>query len=162
RDGLRDRESDAMSTRLTVERGNAVPAVFDFVPDGVVRLGRETDNTIRIKDRYTSRYHAEIARNPAGVWVFVNLKPTNKTLIDGAPEPLLLIPDGAAVSARLSQRLSAAALQQGKAVWLGGAPTRSVESESLSGYMDAVCVPVFAGRVNAPPLGALHVYRTTR
>src|SRR5262245_5102633 len=73
-----------MTVRLTVERGNAVPAVLDLEPGSVVRLGRETDNTIRIKDRYTSRYHAEISRDPSGSWVFVNLKPTNKTYIDGA------------------------------------------------------------------------------
>jgi Nif-specific regulatory protein len=253
-----------MSAKLTVERGNVVPPEFDLGADGTVRLGRETDNNIRIKDRYTSRYHAEIARDSAGGWVFVNLKSTNKTHIDGAvvtapmplrdgavidigearlrfhadavcapistprqqpepsfesesstllgdalttllrymdqallettpnglieftlnvarrqtgaelagflslgddaPEPLLLVPDGATVSAGLSQRLSAAALEQGKAVWLGSAPTRAVESESLSGYIDAVCVPVLAGagRANAPPLGALHLYRTSR
>jgi Nif-specific regulatory protein len=251
-----------MSARLTVERGNVVPPEFDLAADAIVRLGRETDNNIRIKDRYTSRYHAEITRQPSGGWLFVNLKSTNKTHIDGAvvtepmplrdgavidigearlrfhadavcvpistprqpessfesensstllgdalttllrymdqallettpnglieftlnvarrqtgaelagflslgddaPEPLLLVPDGAKVSAGLSHRLSAAALEQGKAVWLGSAPTRSVESESLSGYIDAVCVPVLAGRTNAPPLGALHLYRTSR
>jgi DNA-binding NtrC family response regulator len=73
-----------MRARLTIESGQAVPPVCDISPDGqpVVRLGRNGKNTIVLRDRHASRWHAEIAHEN-GCWFLRDCGTTNGTRLDG-------------------------------------------------------------------------------
>jgi Nif-specific regulatory protein len=83
------------------------------------------------------------------------------------PELRLVLPQQAHVDRNLSHQLTQQVLRQGRLVWLCAPNGNAVESESLSDFHDAVCVPL---RANSPPtasaieapLGALHVYRSNR
>lgn len=85
--------------------------------------------------------------------------------LDDSPELRLVLPVQASVDRHLSRRLTQQVQQLGRLVWLCSPEGRAFESESLSSFHDAVCVPLRAslpgGGVEAP-LGALHVYKTTR
>ncbi len=78
------------------------------------------------------------------------------------PEPRIVVPARSSVNASLSRQLTRRALETRHAIWLGTGEGRVVESESLIGYCDAVCVPVFARRAGEPAAGAVHVYRASR
>ena len=68
--------------------------------------------------------------------------------------PKVVQPSLARVDLHLSRHLTQAVERAGRAVWLGGQPL--VDSESIQGFADAVCVPLRPGET---PLGAIHVYR---
>lgn len=76
------------------------------------------------------------------------------------PLPKLVLPDSAQVDVQLSRHLTRRVEIEKRTVWLSGdsAMTRP-ESESLSTFQDAICVPLRAGGTD---LGALHVYQINR
>ena len=76
------------------------------------------------------------------------------------PTPKVVMPESAAVDARLSRRLTQQAYQTKKTVWL--APDLGAThppTDSLSSFADAICIPLSAG---GEAFAALHVYRTGR
>jgi Nif-specific regulatory protein len=72
-----------MSARLTVERGSADPLVQELEPGTVVRLGRNQGNSIRIKDQYASRFHAELVCDGNDRWLLRECETTNATFVNG-------------------------------------------------------------------------------
>lgn len=83
--------------------------------------------------------------------------------LDDATDLRLVLPVQATVDRKLSQRLTQEVQQRGRLVWLGSPESRSIEGDSLSSFQDAVCVPLRVGACvsGEPPLGALHVYKTS-
>src|SRR5216683_2750872 len=73
------------------------------------------------------------------------------------PLPKTILPKLARVDIHLSRQLTQLVQNEGRAVWLGSQPSRSIASESLMAFTDAICVPLYAGET---PLGAVHVYQT--
>ena len=73
---------DPQPIRLTVLQPNLAPQKLD-VTGPTISLGRATDCTIPIKDRYLSRKHAEILFSE-GVWVVRDCGSVNGTLLNGA------------------------------------------------------------------------------
>lgn len=75
---------------LIVHQPNLAPAKVN-VQGPIITLGRATDCTVPIKDRYLSRRHAEIVLQE-GVWVVRDLGSVNGTLLNGTriglPVPL--------------------------------------------------------------------------
>jgi serine phosphatase RsbU (regulator of sigma subunit)/pSer/pThr/pTyr-binding forkhead associated (FHA) protein len=69
--------------RITVLQPNLAPLKLDLsVP--TITLGRATDCTVPIKDRYLSRRHAEIAfASPGGQWIVRDCGSVNGTLLNG-------------------------------------------------------------------------------
>lgn len=86
--------------------------------------------------------------------------------LDSAPELRLVYPGQARVDQHLSQRLTREVQQSGKLVWLCSPQNRTVESDSLSRFHDALCIPLRAAIPGSgalePPPGALHVYKNLR
>ena len=85
------------------------------------------------------------------------------------PLPKVVLPADAKVDTHLSRQLTQQALAEGRSVWLAAPTGPSLETESLMGFQDALCVPLRrarpagAGRSAAEaPLGALHIYKTNR
>ncbi len=70
------------SIRLTVQQPNLAPLNLD-VEGPLITLGRATECTIPIKDRYLSRRHAEIAFE-TGKWIVRDCGSVNGTLLNGA------------------------------------------------------------------------------
>jgi phosphoserine phosphatase RsbU/P len=68
--------------RLTVHQPNLAPLKVD-AHGPTITLGRATDCTIPIKDRYLSRKHAEIIY-ASGVWAVRDCGSVNGTLLNGA------------------------------------------------------------------------------
>jgi len=68
--------------RLTVHQPNLAPLKID-VAGPTITLGRATDCTIPIKDRYLSRRHAEIVY-ASGQWAVRDCGSVNGTLLNGA------------------------------------------------------------------------------
>lgn len=68
--------------RLTVLRPNLAPQKID-TREPLITLGRATDCTIPISDRYLSRRHAEIAFDH-NAWVVRDLGSSNGTLLNGS------------------------------------------------------------------------------
>jgi DNA-binding NtrC family response regulator len=83
------------------------------------------------------------------------------------PELRLVLPAQSRVDFHLSHQLTQLVLRGGRSVWLGGPQANVPQSDSLSDFHDAVCVPL---RASPPPgasaieapLGALHVYKKFR
>jgi Nif-specific regulatory protein len=83
------------------------------------------------------------------------------------PELRLVLPAQAQVDRQISHQLTQSVLREGRSVWLCAPQANVPQSDSLLGFRDAVCVPL---RASPPPgataieapLGALHVYKTTR
>lgn len=67
--------------RLTVIQPNLAPQKLD-VHGPLITLGRATECTIPIRDRYLSRRHAEIVRD-ADVWILRDCGSVNGTLLNG-------------------------------------------------------------------------------
>lgn len=67
--------------RLTVIQPNLAPLKLDL-SEPTITLGRATDCTVPIKDRYLSRRHAEIAFT-AGEWIVRDCGSVNGTLLNG-------------------------------------------------------------------------------
>ena len=89
------------------------------------------------------------------------------------PLPRVVVPADSQVEPQLSRRLTQEALRTKRSVWLATEPGSDLNSHSLAGFRDAICVPLGATPVlplpNATPsrsrpeaLGALHVYKTSR
>jgi two-component system, NtrC family, response regulator HydG len=89
------------------------------------------------------------------------------------PLPRVVVPASGQVELQLSRQLTQQALQTKRSVWLSAGMGADLESQSLAGFRDAICVPLGATPVlplpNAvqpkatlDPLGALHVYKTSR
>jgi DNA-binding NtrC family response regulator/pSer/pThr/pTyr-binding forkhead associated (FHA) protein len=74
------------------------------------------------------------------------------------PELRLAFPAQAEPDPSLSRKLTQAALKKGGPVWLGSSQEDPMDSESLSRFHDAVCVPL-RSHGGAEPLGALHAYK---
>ncbi|HUP62218.1 MAG TPA: SpoIIE family protein phosphatase [Thermoanaerobaculia bacterium] len=68
--------------RLTVLQPNLAPLKLDLSTPSIT-LGRATDCTVPIKDRYLSRKHAEIAF-ASGDWIVRDCGSVNGTLLNGA------------------------------------------------------------------------------
>lgn len=89
---------------------------------------------------------------------------------DDDPHMKVVLPEGAEVDVHLSRQLTQRARRASRAVWLDGpvAANNALESESLVAYRDAICVPLrrtppaSAGAEEEEPLGALHVYKSSR
>jgi transcriptional regulator with GAF, ATPase, and Fis domain len=78
----------------------------------------------------------------------------------GDPEQRLLVPEQASVDRKLSQQLTEHVLRERRPIWLCAPGSDLSGSDSLSDFCDALCIPLRpAGET---PLGALHVYKTTR
>ncbi|MBX9626126.1 MAG: sigma 54-interacting transcriptional regulator [Gemmataceae bacterium] len=76
------------------------------------------------------------------------------------PTPKVVMPESAAVDARLSRRLTQQAQQTGRTVWLAPDLTAAhPPTDSLSSFADAICIPLKAA---GGAFAALHVYRTGR
>jgi Nif-specific regulatory protein len=75
------------------------------------------------------------------------------------PTPKVVMPEAAAVDARLSRRLTEQAYRTGKPVWLASDLPAPPPTDSLSAFADAICIPLTAG---GGPFAALHAYRTGR
>lgn len=76
------------------------------------------------------------------------------------PTPKLVLPDAAAVDARLSRRLTQQAYQTGSTVWLYPTLTdKHAPTDSLFAFVDALCIPL---KSSGESFAALHVYRTGR
>ena len=90
------------------------------------------------------------------------------------PLPRLVVPEGGQFEPQMSRQLTDMVKQTKRAVWLatqrGGT---DVDSQSLAGFRDAICVPlsptsalalpnVTQSKHALAPLGALHVYKNTR
>src|SRR5919198_227666 len=73
-----------MRARLIVESGIASPRVCELSPNGVAHLGRDRENTIVLKDRYASRWHAQVYASN-GRWYIRDQQTTNGTRVDGQP-----------------------------------------------------------------------------
>jgi Nif-specific regulatory protein len=89
-------------------------------------------------------------------------------LEDDHPEFRLVLPEQARVDGGLSRSLTQAVQRERRRVWLGESRGQGFDSDSLSHFTDAVCVPLCArqeqdaaGHCEAP-LGALHVYAANR
>jgi transcriptional regulator with GAF, ATPase, and Fis domain len=82
---------------------------------------------------------------------FLSLEPES-------PLPRVILPENAFVDVQLSRQLTQSVQRQGKTVWLAAQPEADIESESLTTYADALCIPLQAGET---PVGALHVYKST-
>jgi transcriptional regulator with GAF, ATPase, and Fis domain len=89
------------------------------------------------------------------------------------PELLVVLPAKAQVDRHLSHHLTQKVLRERRRAWLNAPDAGRMESDSLSDFQDAVCVPLFATPpasggtdtclpAGEAPLGALHVYKTTR
>ncbi len=89
------------------------------------------------------------------------------------PEFRLVMPAQAEVDNHLSRKLTQRVQQEKRAVWLGASRTRELESESLIGFRDAIGIPLCVSPVASQesaddtplppePLGALHVYKSSR
>jgi Nif-specific regulatory protein len=89
------------------------------------------------------------------------------------PLPRLVVPADGQVEPQLSRQLTQLAQQSTRSVWLATRPGTELESQSLAGFRDAICVPLGATAVlplphatpaksSLAPLGALHVYKTSR
>jgi Nif-specific regulatory protein len=76
------------------------------------------------------------------------------------PLPKLVLPQQAHVDAHLSRQLTQQMVQSRKLVWLGATDTET--PDSLCAIGDAVCLPLTGPAPDRTPLGALHVYRTSR
>jgi serine phosphatase RsbU (regulator of sigma subunit) len=68
--------------RLTVLQPNLAPIKID-TRGPLITLGRATECTIPIKDRYLSRRHAEIAFD-ANIWIVRDLGSVNGTMLNGS------------------------------------------------------------------------------
>jgi Nif-specific regulatory protein len=83
-----------------------------------------------------------------------------------APFLKLVVPCEAQVDIHLSRQLTHQAAREGRSVWLSSGQGPHVETESLIGYRDAVCIPLRTGRASPgekeTPLGAMHVYKSVR
>ncbi len=89
------------------------------------------------------------------------------------PLPRLVVPADGQVEPQLSRQLTELVQQSKHSVWLATRPSTDLDSQSLAGFRDAICVPLGATAVLALPhaaqpkntlipLGALHVYKTSR
>jgi Nif-specific regulatory protein len=71
-----------MRARLTVETGAATPPTCELPPTQPVRLGRNKENNIVVKDEHASRWHAEVFAE-RGRWYIREVKATNGTRVNG-------------------------------------------------------------------------------
>jgi Nif-specific regulatory protein len=81
------------------------------------------------------------------------------------PLPRVVWPEKGTVDPHLSRRLTHQALETGEMVWLAAARGADLQSQSLAGFRDALCVPLRASvaRTDEPTThGALHLYRAER
>jgi Nif-specific regulatory protein len=78
----------------------------------------------------------------------------------GDPEQRLIVPAQASVNRKLSQQLTQLVLRERRSVWLCAPGSEVSGSDSLSDFCDALCIPLRP--TGETPLGALHVYKTTR
>jgi serine phosphatase RsbU (regulator of sigma subunit)/pSer/pThr/pTyr-binding forkhead associated (FHA) protein len=82
--------ADSEHVSFTVYQPNFAPAQLSFGA-GTITLGRASDCTIPIRDRFLSRHHAEIVYS-AGQWLVRDCGSVNGTLLNGsrlsAPTPL--------------------------------------------------------------------------
>jgi DNA-binding NtrC family response regulator len=137
------------STDITSFEINELSALFGFMNGA---LGESTPDRI-----VHAALDAILKRTGADLAGFLSL--------DDAPDLRLVLPVQASVDRHLSRRLTQQVQQLGRLVWLCSPEDRPLESESLSSFHDAICVPL---RVSLPgvaadaPLGAIHVYKTTR
>ena len=80
-------------------------------------------------------------------------------------EPLtrVVVPSTGQVEPQLSRQLTQQVLRSQRSVWLATKMDLGADTNSLAGFRDAICVPLAADpKTHAAPLGALHVYKTTR
>src|SRR5437763_14025438 len=77
--------------RLTLHQPGLAPQQL-ALPGSLISLGRATDCTVPIKDRFLARRHAEIVRDDDEGWTLRDCGSANGTLLNGlrllAPQPL--------------------------------------------------------------------------
>jgi Nif-specific regulatory protein len=81
------------------------------------------------------------------------------------PQPRVVWPAQGTVDPQLSRRLTQQAIETGEMVWLAASRGGDLQSQSLAGFRDAVCMPLRAGGPSAEEpttYGALHLYRAER
>src|SRR5438552_8011362 len=123
----------------TVLGADEMSVLYEFMTAAV----KETDARALVA-RALDTLRSHLGASVAG---FLSLDPDE-------PVPKVVQPSLARVDLHLSRQLTQAVGRAGRAVWLGGQPL--VDSESIQGFADAVCVPLRPGET---PLGAIHVYR---
>src|SRR5262245_40814686 len=71
-----------MRARLTLEAGEASPREWPLKGVETVKLGRQRDNTIVLRDKHASRKHAEVFHEN-GTWFLRDCGTTNGTRLNG-------------------------------------------------------------------------------
>jgi Nif-specific regulatory protein len=140
---------------VTILEADELTALFRFMNDS---LGVTTPNEL-----VRLALQAVVQHTGADLAGFLSLDADN-------PELKVVLPTQAAVDPQLSHHLTQQVLREGRSVWLSCPPRAgSPQSDSLSNFKDAVCVPLHAplagidpGLPAEAPLGALHVYRAHR
>ena len=89
------------------------------------------------------------------------------SLDEEEPQFRVVLPSSAHVDTHLSKQLTQYVLRERRAVWLGSARMRELDSDSLVSFRDAVGVPLRISQASSDdgpsePLGALHVYKSSR
>lgn len=89
------------------------------------------------------------------------------SLDEEEPQFRLILPVQTQVDARLSRKLTQRVQRENRAVWLGSARSRSLDSDSLVGFRDALGIPLRVGHGGTDEgepssLGILHVYRNSQ
>jgi DNA-binding NtrC family response regulator/pSer/pThr/pTyr-binding forkhead associated (FHA) protein len=89
------------------------------------------------------------------------------SLDEDEPQFRVVLPASAHVDTSLSKQLTQRVQREKRAVWLGSSRMRSLDSDSLVSFRDAVGIPLRIGQAPsdggpAEPLGALHVYKSNR
>ncbi len=91
-----------------------------------------------------------------------------------APFLKIVVPSEARVDIHLSRQLTEQVAREGRTIWLASGQGPHLETESLIGYRDALCIPLRRvpvalsdAALTSPgeketPLGAMHVYKSSR
>jgi two-component system, NtrC family, response regulator HydG len=81
-----------MHARLSIEAGEATPALCNIAPDRVATLGRNRSNTVILQDKHASRWHAKVYHED-GRWLLHDCGTLNGTRRNGQrlqrPTPLM-------------------------------------------------------------------------
>jgi transcriptional regulator with GAF, ATPase, and Fis domain len=107
---------------------------------------KETDPGVLIK-KALEVIHRQMGASVTG---FLSLDPA-------LPVARIVVPESAQVDVQLSRRLTHLVETRERAVWLASEPGTEMESDSLTSYADAICIPLQAGETH---VGAVHIYKS--
>jgi transcriptional regulator with GAF, ATPase, and Fis domain len=141
-----DRSDTSSGSSLTnldqgLLRHDELTALCQFMTENAKQTdpGSLIRNALQIMSRQTS----------ASVTGFLSLDP-------GIPLPRIVVPETAQVDVPLSRQLTQIVHNTERAVWLASERDADIESESLTSYADAICIPLQVGEMR---VGAVHVYK---